>query len=319
VLIGTAAYAELVPQHADPDRVSATEFRALFAEVSTWTSRDGSLRHLTPERVVAATRLVRTGVTVSLGAPLDTEDGPANPQPAEHRMTQMPADDIGSGTVRFAKDYIGVDFHNDGHSHIDALSHVLYDNMLYGGLPAESITEAGADAGSIEALADGLVGRGVLLDLPGLRGVDWLEPGDQVRPDELREAEARQGVRVGPGDILLVRLGHSRRLAEVSAWDPGRHKAGLYPTTARFLAERHVAALGSDGNSDAVPTTTEGVDFPIHVLAVNAMGLHLMDYLRLERLTEACAAAGQWEFLVVVAPLRITGGTGSPVNPIAIF
>lgn len=68
-----------------------------------------------------------------------------------------------------------------------------------------------------------------------------------------------------------------------------------------------------------MPSTTEGVGFPIHVLAVNAMGLHLMDYLQLEALTAACAAADRWEFLVVVAPLRITGGTGSPVNPIAIF
>ena len=129
---------------------------------------------------VAATRLVRTGVTVSLALPLDTEEGLANPMPAEHHMTQMPDDDIGFGTVRFAKDYIGVDFHNDGHSHIDALSHVVYDNMLYGGLPDESITEDGADHASIELLRDGLVGRGVLLDIPGLRGVDWLEPGDQV-------------------------------------------------------------------------------------------------------------------------------------------
>ncbi len=306
---------------ADGGAVSAAEFRALHTGVSTWTRWPdrGSLNYLTPDRVVAATRLVRTGVTVSLALPLDTTEGLANPQPAEHHMTQMPADDIGFGTVRFAKDYIGVDFHNDGHSHIDALSHVVYEDTLYGGIPAGSITEAGADAASIELIRDGLVGRGVLLDIPGLRGVDWLEPGEHVWPEDLVAAEAHQGVRAGPGDILLVRTGHSRRLADLSPWNPAHHKAGLHPTAVRFLAERQVAALGSDSNSDAVPSTTEGVGFPIHVLAVNAMGLHLMDYLALDRLTAVCTAHQRWDFLVVVAPLRITGGTGSPVNPIAIF
>jgi kynurenine formamidase len=289
--------------------------------VSKWTRWPdrGSLNYLTPERVLAATRLVRTGVTVSLALPLDTAEGLANPQPAEHHMTQMPADDIGSGTVRFAKDYIGVDFHNDGHSHIDALSHVIYDDTLYGGVSADAITEAGADAASIELLGDGLVGRGVLLDLPGLRGADWLDPGEQVRVEDLAAAEVRQGVRVMPGDILLVRTGHGRRLAELAPWNPARHKAGLHPTAVRFLAERQVAALGSDGNSDAVPSTTEGIGFPVHVLAVNAMGLHLMDYLAFERLVTVCRTYGRWEFLVVVAPLRIPGGTGSPINPIAVF
>jgi kynurenine formamidase len=308
----------------DEGPVSAAEFRALFTEVATWSRwpggpKRGALNHLTPERVVAAARLVRTGQTVSLATPLGTEQGLANPQPAEHHMTQMPADDIGFGTVRFAKDYIGVDFHNDGHSHIDALSHVVYDNTIYGGLADDSITDTGADEASIELVRDGLVGRGVLLDIPALRHVEWLETGDHIRPDELEAAERRQGVRVGPGDILLVRTGHNSRLAALAPWDPAQHKAGLHPTVARFLAERQVTALGSDGNSDAVPSTTEGVGFPIHVLAINAMGLYLLDYLAFEQLTAACSAHGRWEFLVVAAPLRIVGGTGSPVNPIAIF
>jgi kynurenine formamidase len=304
--------------------VSNAEFRALHAEVSTWTQwperpEGGALNYLTPERTVAAAALARTGRTISLGLPLDTEAGLANPQPAEHHMTQMPADDIGFGTVRFAKDYIGVDFHNDGHSHIDAFSHVVYDNMLYGGVPAEEITAEGADSASIELLRDGLVGRGVLLDIPALWGREWLEPGEEVRPEHLAAAEDRQRVRAGSGDILLVRTGHARRLAELPPWDPAQHKAGLHPASVRFLAERQIAALGSDSNSDAVPSIVEGIGFPIHVLAVNAMGLYLMDYLDFEPLTTVCAALDRWDFLFVVAPLRIPGGTGSPVNPIAIF
>jgi Putative cyclase len=220
-------------------------------------------------------------------------------------MTLMPDTDVGAGAVRFAKDYIGVDFHNDGHSHIDAFSHVIYHGRMYGGLSDDNITVDGAQAASIGLLRDGLVSRGVLLDIPALHGVERLEAGAQVHAGELEAAETRVGLHVGPGDVLLVRTA-------------GR-KAGLHPSAVRFLADRQVAALGSDGNNDASPSATEGVGFPIHVLAVNAMGIHLLDYLQFDQLTEVCAALGRWEFLMVVAPLRIDGGTGSPVNPIAIF
>jgi kynurenine formamidase len=234
-------------------------------------------------------------------------------------MTMLTDEDIGSGTVRFAKDYVGLDYHNPGHSHIDALCHVAYEGAIYGGRPSDSITADGAQAGTIEVLKDGLVGRGVLLDVPRLRGVPWLEPGEHVFREDLEAAERGQGVSVGAGDILLVRTGHARRLAEVEPWDTDTARSGLHPTTAHFLAERGVAALGSDGNNDTAPSKTDEVGFPIHVLAINAMGIHLLDYLQFEDLVERCEEAGRWEFLFVGAPLRIVGGTGSPLNPIAIF
>ena len=121
--------------------------------------------------------------------------------------------DIGSGTLRFAKDYIGVDYHNDGHSHIDALCHVAFDGELYNGRAVDSVTSEGAAADTIEAVKHGLVGRGVLLDMPRLRGLPWLEPGEHVFREDLESAEREQGVTVARGDILLVRTGHSRRLA----------------------------------------------------------------------------------------------------------
>ena len=158
-----------------------------------------------------------------------------------------------------------------------------------------------------------------MLDVPRLRGVPWLEPGEHVFREDLEAAERDQGVSVGAGDILLVRTGHARRLAEVEPWDTGNAKAGLHPTTAPFLAERRVAALGSDGNNDTAPSTTEGVGFPIHVLAINAMGIHLLDYLQFEDLVARCEEEERWEFLFVGAPLRIVGGTGSPLNPIAVL
>ena len=304
--------------------ITAAEFRALFDAVSNWgrwgtDDERGALNYLTPERILAAVRLVRTGETLSLGLPLNTQLGIDNPVPADHHMTMLGDEDIGSGTLRFAKDYIGADYHNASHSHIDALCHVVFDDALYNGKPVAALTPEGAAADTIGVLRDGLVGRGVLLDVPGLRGVPWLEPGEHIFPTELEGCERKQGVTVEDGDIVLVRTGHGRRHAELGAWDTDSAKAGLHPTCAPFLAERCVAALGSDGNSDTTPSTTEGIDFPIHTLALNAMGVHLLDYLQLEGIVAACAREARWAFLFVAAPLRVHGGTGSPLNPIAIL
>jgi kynurenine formamidase len=304
--------------------MTAQEFRELFDAVSNWgrwddEGRRGALSYLTPASVAAAAKLVHSGVTVTLSRHLRTEARIDMPEPADHRMTMLTDVDIGSGSVRFAKDYIGVDYHNEGHSHIDAFSHVAFDGCFFGGKPAGSVTARGAQAGGIEVLKDGLVGRAVLLDVPRVRGVRWVEPGDHVFREDLEAAEREQGVRAGPGDILLVRTGHTRRLADFEPWDTSQAKAGLHPTTALFLAERRIAALGSDGNNDTAPSTTEGIGFPMHVLAINAMGVHLLDYLQFEDVVPHCEAAGRWEFLFVAAPLRITGGTGSPLNPIAVF
>jgi kynurenine formamidase len=313
-------------QTGDDDRaldMSAEEFRALFAAVSNWqrwgkSDERGALNLLTAERVVEAARLVRSGETVTLSLPLDTRPGADNPEPAVHRMTMLVDDEIGSG-LSFAKDYIGVDYHNQPHSHVDALCHAAFDGALYNGRPSASLSVDGAAADAVDVLKDGLVGRGVLLDVPRLRSAAWLEPGEHVYPEDLEQCERTQGVTVTEGDVLLVRTGHARRRAELGPWDTAAAMAGLHPSAARFLAQRGVAAVGSDGNNDTAPSTTEGVDFPIHALALNAMGVHLLDYLQFEDLVPACERAGRWEFLFIAAPLRIVGGTGSPLNPIAIL
>jgi kynurenine formamidase len=304
--------------------MSNEEFRSLFDAVKTWgrwgdAGERGALNTLTPDRVAAAARLVRRGVTVTLSLQLATEARADCPEPAQHYMTMLTDVDIGSGSLRFTKDYVGVDYHNDGHTHVDAFSHVAYEGLLYGGVPETLVTSEGAQADAIDILEDGLVGRGVLIDVPRARGIPWLEPGEHVTTADLEGAEGSEGVQVGAGDILLVRTGHARRLAELPPWDTRRAKAGLHPSTATFLSERSVAALGSDGNNDTAPSTTEGVQFPMHVLALNAMGVHLLDYLQLEDLARRCEEEGRWEFMFVTAPLRITRGTGSPVNPIAVF
>ena len=178
-------------------------------------------------------------------------------------------------STRLPSTQVGMNVHGDAHTHLDALCHVAYDGLLYGGVPAGTLTSAGAGALTVDLASAGLVGRGVLLDIAGARGTPWLEPGDHVTTEDLQRAETAQGVRVGPGDILCVRVGHHRRRSQTGAWDVANGPAGLHPTAMRFLAERQVAVLGSDGNNDTAPSAVPEVPYPVHVLAVNAMGLQL--------------------------------------------
>ncbi|MEV8612658.1 cyclase family protein [Amycolatopsis sp. NPDC051373] len=275
---------------------------------------------VTHEQVLAAIREVRSGYTVSLAAPVNTRTAPDDAEPAEHRLTAPAAGVQEERGLQFARDRIAMNVHGDVNSHIDALCHVIYDGTLHRGVPAtEALSPDAAIEQSIELARDGIVGRGVLLDIARLHDVSWLEPGTHVSLEDLAAAEVRQGVHVDRGDILLVRVGHRRRRDELGPWDVADARAGLHPTAVRFLADRQVAVLGSDGNNDAAPSVSRDVAFPVHVLAIHAAGVHLLDYLQLEDLARLCAGEGRWSFLCVIAPLRFTGATGSPVNPLAIL
>jgi kynurenine formamidase len=255
---------------------------------------------------------------VTLAAPL-AGSAPDNPEPGARHMKRLPGEPSDVPGLAFAADQLVMNMHGDADSHLDALCHVSYEGRLYNGVLPGAVTSQGAAELSVDDARDGIAGRGVLLDIPRLREVPWLEPGDQVTTADLTAAAAAQRAEVGPGDLLLVRVGHRRRRNELGPWDAARSRAGLDPRAVEFLAEREVAALGCDGNSDTAPSTVDGVGFPVHVLAINALGMHLLDYLQFEDLAGACEAAGRWSFLCVIAPLRLPGGTGSPVNPIAIL
>jgi kynurenine formamidase len=304
-------------------QMTETTFRDLYQRLRDqvpWgpADRRGALNYITQAEVLAALGEPTLGRTVSLAAPVGHWPAADNPDPAQHQMKQPLGADAGRG-VSFNMDRIAMNVHGNADSHIDALCHVIFDRTLYNGVAADIVTAAGAAELSIGVAADGIVGRGVLLDVPRSRGVPWLEPGDHVTVDDLLAAERDQGVRVGRGDIALVRVGHRRRRTEQGPWDAAGARAGLHPALLPVLAERQIAVLGSDGNSDTAPSAVTGVDFPVHVLAVTALGLHLLDYLQFTELAQACEAAGRWSFLCVIAPLRLPAGTGSPVNPIAIL
>ena len=308
----------------DEPVLSAAEFRDLYRHLAQATRRDaddrrGALDYLTPAQVLAAAGEVRSGRTVSLARPIENVPSADNVEPLQHEMIGYAADPIRVPGVEFGADRFRMNVHGDADSHLDALCHVIYDNKLYNGVDVETLTPTGATALTIETAHDGIVGRGVLLDIPRVRGVPWLEPGEHVTVADLESAERGQDLRVGRGDLLFVRVGHSRRRAELGPWDAANARVGLDPNAMEFVANRQVAVLGSDGNNDTAPSTTEGVAFPVHVLAINAMGVHLLDYLRFEDLVPLCEEANRWSFLCVIAPLRLPAATGSPINPIAIL
>lgn len=280
--------------------------------------RRGALNLLTPAETLAAAREVRTGRTISLAAPIEDRVTPDNPDPARHLMIVPPAAATGPG-LSFSRDRIDMNIHGDADSHLDALCHAIFDGKLYNGVPADTLTPDGASELSVACAEDGIVGRGVLIDVPRTRGVPWLEPGDRVTVDDVLSAERTQDVRLGRGDIPLVRVGHRALRREHGPWDASASRVGLHPDVVPLLAEREVAALGSDGNGDTAPSLVDGVAYPVHVLAINALGMMMMDYLQLEELASLCEDTRHWSFLCVVAPLRLPSATGSPVNPVAVL
>ena len=290
-----------------------------------WGAEDerGALNFITPRIRAHAATLVRDGVSVSCARDLAVDPSPENPRPSQHHMLVAgdAADLWGAPGVGATMDFVGVACHGMATSHIDAFCHIAVDGRLFNGFPVTDVKSTGAQRGSILCAADGIVGRGVLLDIPRLRGVDWLEPGEAILPEELERAETAQGVRVGEGDILLVATGRDARRAKLGPWDPNAvGLAGLDPRCIPWLDERSIAVLGCDGVSDPLPASKiPSWPLPLHQCCLVGMGVHLLDNLALADLASACTQRNRWEFFFSVAPLRIRGGTGSPVNPIAVF
>jgi kynurenine formamidase len=308
------------------ERASREYLERVFEEVKNWgrwgpDDERGALNWITPARRKAAAALVREGHVVSCALELATRSGPGNPSPAHHMMIAAgDARDAAAPGLESSLDYVGVAYHGVAVSHIDALCHVFVDGRMYNGFDASLVKSTGARRNSIMSARDGIVGRGVLLDVPRLRGVPWLEPGDTISPEELAAAEGTQHSPVGEGDILLVATGRDVRRARLGPWDSTQLLAGLHPSCVPWLHARRIAVLGSDGVHDPLPANeAPNWPIPVHQCCLVAMGVHLLDNLELGRLSAACAERGRWEFLFALAPLRIEGGTGSPANPLAIL
>lgn len=296
-------------------------YRERFSNWGRWGPDDelGTLNFVTPEVRRRAAALVEEGVSISLGRPVDTQAGPRNPYPAHHFAAV--------GDSGGLADYVGLFFHGFSQSHIDALSHIPTADgaAFYNGRPRKDDGMPAGATSSIDFWRDGIVTRGVLYDIPRLRGADYVAPGAPVHGWELEDAASAQGVEPRSGDAVLI---YSGRDAYFDAHPDARGwgaPAGVHVSCLEFLYEREAALLCWD-LLDA-PEADQGlpnpmpIDTPVHVhcIAIPYMGMPLVDNPRLDALARSCAERGRWEFQFVVAPLIIEGGTGAPVNPLAIF
>jgi kynurenine formamidase len=223
-------------------------------------------------------------------------------------------------TRRGAAEFIGMVFHGQTITHIDAMAHYSWQGKMYNGTSASLVTSReGAQSHSIEAAGDGIVSRGVLLDIPRLRDARWLDPSEPVMPSDLEEAERVQGVRVEEGDILLVRTGNYRKILESGPVSLAEPMTACQVACAPWFKERGVAMLGTDTSNDFRPSHYATITSPLHTMCLVTLGLWLIDNANLEQLAEACQQRDRYEFILALGPLRLRNVTGSPVNPIALF
>lgn len=305
-----------------------------FDTLSNWgrwgkEDQKGTLNLITSEKRKKAAGLVRDGAIVScartitydaaadavgLGTPRHFMNSTADAEPEPGSYGRYGTMD----TFLFGPHGLTI-------THLDAPAHVLWRSdpgkprTLYNGQSAKGITARGAAVGSIELAGDGIVSRGVLLDIAGLQKVDWLEPGAAIFTEDLEAAEKAQGIRVEPGDVLFVRTGHPARRAKMGPVDPPSRWSGLQAACLPWLRERDVALLSCDTPVDVGPMQYPKIGYPIHGVGMAGLGLWLIDNSDYEQLAVQCRHLGRWEFFVSIGALKWDQGTGSPVNPIAVF
>ena len=311
-----------------PTETEVTGYLRSLSNWGRWGSSDqlGTINLITPAKRIAAAGLVRDGVSVTCARPIVTDitaDTTFQPlrfmvDSGEGRDTASPERNL---ERRGASEFIGMVFHGYTITHVDTPAHYFWEGKLYNGRSCTLVTSReGATVESVDLLHDGVVSRGVLLDVARTRSIPWMQPGEGVMPADLEAAERAAGVRVESGDILLVRTGYyARRLAEGPVHPLRAGSPALHVACCPWLRERGVAMIGTDTHNDISPPPYPAMGNSFHVVSLVAMGLWLIDNANLEDLARACGEHGRWEFLLTVAPLRLRNVTGSPVNPIAVF
>lgn len=292
----------------------------MIEELSNWgrwgkNDQLGALNLITPEKRKQAAALVKKGISISLARLAEEEKTADNPNPFEQRM--LPTVDVKWG--QWSVDNFSVNYHGYSHTHMDALCHLSYRGKIYNGYSKDQITSVGARQLSVHSIKNGIVTRGILIDIPWLRGQKYLDPGTAIYPEELEVFENRAGIHISSGDVVFLRTGRWARRDEVGPWNPEDGIAGLHVSCAKWLKRRDIAMLGSDAASDVIPSKVSGITHPVHLLMLYAMGVHLFDNCDLEEVSKVAAKEKCWEFLLTTAPIPVRGGTGSPLNPIATF
>ncbi len=289
-------------------------------ELSNWgrwgnDDQRGTLNLITNDKRRQAATLVHDGFSVSLAREADYTSNPdteiniPGTGPYERHM------------ARPTLDWFALRYHGWAHTHIDSLAHGVDNGASYNGYidDDDAVMTDGHPKNAITVADQGIFTRGILMDIPRLKGVPYLEPGTRIYPADLEAWEQEAGVTVSAGDALFIRTGRWTRRAARGPWDARSHAAGLDVSIIPWLRERDIAILAGESPQDAVPAGGELTGLPVHNFALVYLGIHLFDNVALDDLAEAAAERNRWEFLLTVAPLRMVGGTGSPINPIATF
>jgi kynurenine formamidase len=325
-----------------PRNLTRDDVDRWMTELSNWgkwgkEDQAGTLNLITPAKRKAAAALVKDGVNVSMSLDADLPkegptSGPPSPAPGSapagrgqggNRTTwtlaSRPPGPEPRPLAAYVVDTISVSYHGNNTTHLDVPSHLYYKGQIYNGYPQSSYTDRGAGKNDVMAARDGIFTRGVLFDIPKLKGVPFLGDTEAIYPEDLEEWEKKAGFRVTGGDAVLMRTGRWVRVRDKGPLNLNQAAPGLYTSCVKWLHERGAAILGSDVVQDVRPSQIEGVNQPIHQIALAAMGLPLIDNADLEALSEAAAQRRRWTYLLTINPLRVPGATGSPVNPIATF
>jgi kynurenine formamidase len=273
----------------------------------------GAINLITPAKVLRAAQCIRSGETMTLSRPFPTAPNAGNPQPAEHFVKTFPRLDGG-----LSVDYYGIFYHGFNATHIDALCHVWDHNGLWNGRdPEAEIERSGARWGDIEQWKDGIVTRGVLLDVAAYRGVEHITFDDPIHGDELDAVAQSQGTAIESGDAIVVHGGREAWSVANGPLGAAAQMPGLHASCLPFLRDNDIALLGGDF-TDTEPTTYPDIPWTVHG-SIHAYGVAVIDNMLLTPLAEVCRSRGVHDFMFCTAPLRVTGGTGSPVNPLAVL
>ena len=303
---------------AEPSESEVLSWFERLSNWGRWGAEDelGTLNLVTPAVRRRAAQSVKDGVSVSCAHEVVT--GVHNIESELTAVSIAPGTRLGFSTERIT----ALTVHGHVMTHLDALSHIFWDGQMYNGRSAEILANGGANALPITVARHGVITRGVLLDVAAAKGVDWLEPGQGVFPEDLEAAEARQGVRVESGDAVLLRTGFGRYRHEMGSNTPaelGAVHPGWHASTLPWLRAREVAIIGCDSATDVMPSGYRNVALPVHTVGIVAMGLWLLDNCDLEEVAIEAASSGRWDFQLSICPLVLSGLTSSPVNPVATF
>tara|TARA_B100001027_G_scaffold75681_1_gene51648 strand:- start:8901 stop:9884 length:984 start_codon:yes stop_codon:yes gene_type:complete len=297
----------------------------LFDKVSNtgkWGNKDkkGTVNYIDNNKILNALKLPKKGISVSLSFDISQDSSQINHSDFDEiTKYNHQASSVEFKGYDWASDNYSISYHGFTVSHMDGLAHLGQDGKLYNDYDASNITPQGFEELGIEAFSGGIMSRGVLIDIPLLYGKDFLDAGTKITINDILNFEEKYNIKIEKGDVVLVRTGRWAEKILKGDSDYSKLSAGLDYNVALLLYKRKVSVLGSDGTNDAQPSGIPEEGSPIHKLTLVSMGMPLLDNLNLEEISKEAKRQNRWEFFISIQPLRFRGGTGSPVNAIALF